>query len=391
MASNGSRSDDVVVIEAARTPIGKFLGFHKARSGVDLGVAALKATLERAKLAADKVDQVIVGNARGAGLGPNPGRQIAVRAGVPHDRPAFTVNQACASGLRALLLGAEQIKLGEAEIVATGGTESMSNVPFLLPRFREGYRQGDAEVQDAMYRDGFLCPMAKKVMGATAETLATRHSIPREEQDAFAAESQKRCELARKAGRFDAEMLALENAAKDECPRDGVVADKLGKLPPVFSKSGTVTAGNSSAIADGAGFVILARRSTAEKLALPIRARLEASATVGVDPEVMGIGPVPAVRKLLERTGRTLGDYELVELNEAFAAQVLACLRELPIDRARLNVWGGSIAIGHPIGCTGSRIVATLLNQMHALGAQRGIATLCVSGGLGVAASFERE
>jgi acetyl-CoA C-acetyltransferase len=391
MPDHRSRSDDVVLVEAARTPIGKFLGFHKGRSGVDLGAAALEAVLARAGVAPDKIDQVIVGNARGAGLGPNPARQIAVRAKVPHDRPAFTVNQACASGLRALILAAEQIKLGEAEIVAAGGTESMSNVPFLLPRFREGYQRGDAEVQDAMYRDGFLCPLAKKVMGATAETLAQKHGIGREAQDAFAVESQRRCEVARKAGRFDAELLPQAGAEKDECPRDGVSLEKLAKLPPVFSRTGTVSAGNSSGIADGAAFSILARRATADRLGLRVRARLEASATVGVDPEIMGIGPVPAVRKLLERTARRLEDYDLVELNEAFAAQVLACLRDLPIDPARLNVWGGSIALGHPIGCTGARIVATLLNQMETLGAMRGIATLCVSGGLGVAASLERE
>jgi acetyl-CoA C-acetyltransferase len=380
--------DDVLVLDAARTGIGKFLGAQKGRSAVDLGVAALQGVLARAGVKPELVDQVIMGNARGAGLGPNPARQVAVRAKVPHERPAYTVNQACASGLRALVLGAEQIRLGEADLVAVGGTESMSNVPFLLPRFREGYTQGDAEVVDAMYKDGFLCPMAKKVMGATAETLADKHKISREEQDAFAAESQRRCAVARKEGRFAGELLENE---KDECPRDGVSAEKLGKLPPVFKKTGSVSAGNSSGIADGAAFALLARRKTAEKLGLPVLARFEASATVGVDPEVMGIGPVPAVAKLLEKTGRTLADFDLVELNEAFAAQVLACLKDLPIDRARLNVWGGSIALGHPIGCTGTRIVATLLQQMKQRDAKRGIATLCVSGGLGVAASFERD
>ncbi|HZU99629.1 MAG TPA: thiolase family protein [Planctomycetota bacterium] len=377
--------DDVVITAAKRTAIGKFLGVHKEKTGVDLGVLALQAALEGVK--PESVDQVILGNARGAGLGPNPARQVAIRAGVPHDRPAFTVNQACASGLKAIVLASEQIRLGEADLVAAGGTESMSNVPFLLPRFREGYRQGDAEVVDGMYKDGFLCPMAKKVMGATAETLAERLGIPREEQDAYAAESQRRCEEARKHDRFAAELIA----GTDECPRDGVVAEKLAKLPPVFKKTGTVSAGNSSGIADGAAFVLVARRKAAERLGLPVLARLEASATVGVDPEIMGIGPVPAVRKLLEKTGRKLDEFDLVELNEAFAAQVLACLKDLPIDRARLNVWGGSIALGHPIGCTGTRIVATLLDQMKQLDARRGLATLCVSGGLGIAASFERE
>ncbi len=380
--------DDVIVVDAARTSIGKFLGAHKERTGVDLAASALQGVLARAGVKPESVDQVILGNARGAGLGPNPGRQVACRAGVPVERPAYTVNQACASGLRAIVLGAEQIRLGEADLVACGGAESMSNVPFFLPRFRDGYVQGDGEVVDAMYRDGFLCPMAKKVMGATAETLADRLKISRDEQDAYAAESQRRCEKARKDGRFKAELLG---EGQDECPRDGVSADKLAKLPPVFRKTGTVSAGNSSAIADGAAFALLARRKTAEKLGLPVLARFEASATVGVDPEVMGIGPVPAVRRLLEKTGRKLDEFELVELNEAFAAQVLACLRDLPIDRDRLNVWGGSIALGHPIGCTGTRIVATLLDQMKQLGARRGLATLCVSGGLGVAASFERE
>ena len=378
---------DVLVLDAARTGIGKFLGAQKDRSALDLGVAALAGVLARSGVRPEQVDQVIMGNARGAGLGPNPARQVAVRAKIPHERPAYTVNQACASGLRALILGAEQIRLGEADLVAVGGTESMSNVPFLLPRFREGYGRGDAEVVDAMYKDGFLCPMAKKVMGATAETLADRLVIPREEQDAFAAESQRRCETARKDGRFAGELLENE---KDECPRDGITAEKLAKLPPVFKKTGSVSAGNSSGIADGAAFALLASRKTAEKLGLPVLARFEASATVGVDPEVMGIGPVPAVRKLLEKTGRALSDFDLVELNEAFAAQVLACLKDLPIDRARLNVWGGAIALGHPIGCTGTRIVATLLQQMKQREARLGIATLCVSGGLGVAASFER-
>ncbi|MEZ0228502.1 MAG: acetyl-CoA C-acyltransferase [Planctomycetota bacterium] len=381
-------ADDVVIVDAGRTSIGKFLGQHKGLTGVDLAVSALATVLKRAGVKGDQVDQVIMGNARGAGLGPNPARQVAVRAGVPHERPAFTVNQACASGLRAIILGAEQIRLGEANLVACGGTESMSNVPFFLPRYREGYRQGDSEVVDAMYKDGFLCPMAKKVMGATAETLADKLKISRDEQDQYAAESQRRCEVARKANRFAPEVV---DSVPDECPRDGVVADKLAKLPPVFRKTGSVSAGNSSGIADGAAFSLVARRSFADKLGLPVLARLEASATVGVDPEVMGIGPVPAVKKLLEKTGKKLDDFELVELNEAFAAQVLACLKDLPIDRARLNVWGGSIAIGHPIGCTGTRIVATLLNQMKTLGAKRGLATLCVSGGLGVAASFERD
>ncbi len=380
--------EDVLVVDAARTGIGKFLGAQKDRSALDLGVAALAGVLARSGVRPEQVDQVIMGNARGAGLGPNPARQVAVRAKIPHERPAYTVNQACASGLRALILGAEQIRLGEADLVAVGGTESMSNVPFLLPRFRAGYVQGDAEVVDAMYKDGFLCPMAKKVMGATAETLADRLVIAREEQDAFAAESQRRCETARKDGRFAGELLENE---KDECPRDGITAEKLAKLPPVFKKTGSVSAGNSSGIADGAAFALLARRKTAEKLGLPVLARFEASATVGVDPEVMGIGPVPAVKKLLEKTGRALSDFDLVELNEAFAAQVLACLKDLPIDRARLNVWGGSIALGHPIGCTGTRIVATLLQQMKQREARLGLATLCVSGGLGVAASFERE
>jgi acetyl-CoA C-acetyltransferase len=392
MVAAAKSPDDVVVASAVRTTVGKFLGVHKKRTAVELGTAALVAALERARVAPSKVDLVILGNARAAGLGPNPGRQVAVRAGVPVEVPAFTVNQACASGLRALVLGAQQIQLGEADVVAVGGAESMSNVPFLLTRFREGYGQGDGEVEDGMYRDGFLCPMAKKVMGATAETLAERHAIPRAEQDVYAAESQRRCEVARKAGRFQDELVVVDGEpALDEHARDGITADKLAKLPPVFKKTGTVSAGNSSGIADGGSFLIIARRRAADALGLPVLARLESHATVGVDPEVMGVGPVPAVKKLLARSGRALADYDLVELNEAFAAQVLACLRELPIDRDRLNVWGGAIAIGHPIGQTGARIATTLVHQMRALGATRGIATLCVSGGLGVAVSLERE
>jgi acetyl-CoA C-acetyltransferase len=391
--------NDIVLAAPVRTPIGKFGGVLTPLTAADLGTAAAQAALERAGLDPSNVDQVIFGHARQAGGGPNTARQIAFRAGVPVDRPAFTVNQACASGLQAVISAARTILLGEAKIVLAGGTESMSNTPYLLPRARWGYRMGHAEIVDGMYQDGFNDPLSKLVMGETAEELAAEMGIDRAASDAYALESQRRCERARAEGRFESEIVPVKVAGRkgevtverDEHPRDGTTLESLAKLPAVFREGGAVSAGNASGITDGAAAIVVASRAAAKELGLPVVARLVGWEVVGVDPRIMGIGPVPAVRKLLEKTGLDKGAIDEVELNEAFAAQVLACNQELAFDDARLNPDGGAIALGHPIGATGTRILVTLLHGMERRGLERGIATLCVSGGMGVAALVERE
>src|SRR5262245_21615011 len=390
---------DIVLAAPVRTPIGKFGGALASLSAADLGTAAARAALERARLDPGRVDQVIFGHARQAGGGPNPARQIAYRAGVPVDRPAYTVNQACASGLQAVLSAARTVLTGEARVVLAGGTESMSNTPYLLPRARWGYRLGHAEIVDGMYRDGFNCPLSELVMGETAEELAAEMGIGREASDAYALESQLRCERARGEGRFESEIVPVKVAGKkgevtldkDEHPRDGTTLASLAKLPTVFREGGAVTAGNASGITDGAAAIVVASRAAASELGLPVVARLVGWEVVGVEPRIMGIGPVPAVRRLLEKAGLDPAAIDEVELNEAFACQVLACNKELGFDAARLNPDGGAIALGHPIGATGTRILVTLLHGLERRGGQRGIATLCVSGGMGVAALVERE
>ncbi|HEX6852062.1 MAG TPA: acetyl-CoA C-acetyltransferase [Candidatus Polarisedimenticolaceae bacterium] len=383
--------EGIFLAGAVRTPIGRFGGALAPLPAVELGVAAAAAAMNRAGIAPDAVDEVVFGHARQAGCGPNPGRQVGVKAGIPVGSPAKTINQACLSGFQAILDAARAIRGGEAQIVLAGGMESMSRVPYLLPvpESRWGMRMGHREVVDGMYRDGFLDPICGKVMGETAETLATQYAIPREEQDAYAAQTQQRCEAARREGRFAEEIVALDKLAADEHPRDGVTAAALAKLPAVFSRDGTVTAGNSSGITDGAAAMIVLSESAVGRLGVKPLARLVDWTVVGVEPAVMGIGPVPAVRRLSERTGVPLASVDLVELNEAFAAQVLAVDRELRFDRERLNVNGGSIALGHPIGCSGARIVVTLLHEMRRRGVRRGLATLCVSGGLGGALLVE--
>jgi len=389
------------ILSAARTPIGKFGGSFASLSAADLGTVAAKAALERSGLPPAAVDETIFGHARQAGGGPNTARQVSHRAGVPDSVPAYTVNKACASSLKALTLGALSIAAGENEVVLAGGTECMSATPYLLPRARFGQRMGHGEIVDGMYRDGFLCPLCGQLMGETAENLVREYGILRPEQDAFAAESQRRAKEASESGRFDAEIAPVEIAgkkgpvtvARDEHPRADTTAESLSKLPPVFdSEAGTVHAGNSSGITDGAAALVLASEEAARKAggaAEPL-GRIVAWASAGVEPERMGIGPVPALKALLGKTGRALGDIDLIELNEAFAAQVIACARELPLDLSRVNVNGGAIALGHPIGATGARIVTTLLHEMKRRDAKTGIATLCVSGGMGMAVLFER-
>jgi acetyl-CoA C-acetyltransferase len=391
--------NDIVLAAPVRTPIGKFGGVLSALSAADLGTAAATAALQRAGLDPGHVDQVLFGHARQAGGGPNTARQIAYRAGVPVDRPAYTINQACASGLQAVVSAARTILTGEARVVLAGGTESMSNTPYFLPRARWGYRMGNAEIVDGMYQDGFNDPLSKLVMGETAEELAAEMGIDRAASDAYALESQLRCERARGAGRFESEIVPVQVAGRkgettvstDEHPRDGMTLESMTKLPTVFRKGGVVTAGNASGITDGAAALVVASRAAAKELGLPVVARLVGWEVVGVDPRIMGIGPVPAVRKLLEKTGVDHGAIEEVELNEAFAAQVLACNQELRFDEAILNPDGGAIALGHPIGATGARVLVTLLHGMEKRGRERGIATLCVSGGMGIAALVQRE
>jgi len=400
-ASSRRAPTPVVVTHALRTPIGRFLGGLADVPAVDLGVSVVRAVLERARLDPGEVDELIFGNGRQAGGGPNPARQVSVRAGLPVETPAWTLNMACASGLKALDLAVEAIRVGRTRVAVVGGMESMSRMPFMLPDMRRGYRLGHASVVDGMYRDGFLCPLSGLIMGETAEKLARQYSISREQQDRFALESQHRCQAARAAGRFKDELSPVEVPGKrgeslrvelDEHPRDDATLESLAKLPPVFDKNtGTVSAGNSSGITDGAAALLVMSAERAEELGLEPLAWVGDFTEAGVPPDVMGIGPVPAVRALRERNGLSPADYDLIELNEAFAAQVLACQRELELPMERLNVNGGAIALGHPIGATGARIVVTLLHEMARRGARHGLATLCVSGGLGLATAFERR
>jgi len=388
----------VFVLSAARTPIGKFGGAFASLTAAQLGAAAARGALERSGLPAAAVDETIFGHARQAGGGPNTARQVARQAGLPDAVPAFTVNKACASSLKAITLGALTIAAGENDVVLAGGTECMSATPYLLPRARFGMRMGNAEVVDGMYRDGFLCPLCGQLMGETAETLAREYGILRAEQDAYAVGSQRRAAEAREAGRFADEIVPVTVAGKkgdvsvteDEHPRPDTTVESLAKLPPVFDPQGTVHAGNSSGITDGAAALVLATEEEAAKAGVEPLARVAAWVSSGVDPARMGIGPVPAIRALLEKTRLTLADVDLIELNEAFAAQVIACQRDLSLDPAKVNVNGGAIALGHPIGATGARVATTLVHEMKRRGARRGIASLCVSGGMGMAVLFER-
>ena len=389
--------NNVYILSAVRTPIGKFGGSLASQTAVDLGVVAAKAAIERAGVQPQQVEETIFGNARQAGGGPNPARQISIRSGVPQEVPAYTVNKACASGMKSIALGYHEIATGNLECVLAGGTESMSRLPYYLDGARWGYRFGHQELVDGMYRDGFFCPMAKVVMGETAETLATQYNISREEQDRYALVSQHRAAAAQSSGRFDAEIAPVTIEGKkgatvfvrDEHLFLKATLETMAKLPPVFSKTGTISAANSSGITDGAAAVVLASEEFVQQHNLKPLARIMAATSAGVDPRIMGIGPVPAIRKLEEKHGLKLADFDLVELNEAFAAQVLACDRELHFDREKFNVNGGAIALGHPIGCTGTRITVTLLHEMLKRKAPRGLATLCVSGGMGMALAIE--
>ena len=389
----------VYLTGAVRTPIGRFGGSLRDWTAADLGTAVAKESLRRANLSPDQIDDSIWGCARQAGGGPNVARQITFRAGVPDRVPAFTVNQACGSGLRAIILATEQIMLGRANIVLAGGTESMSRVPYFAEGARWGMRMGHTELVDGMYRDGFNDPLSGLVMGETAEKLAGQYEISRDEQDEYALRTQQRAAAAIDAGSFAAEVLPLELKdrkgnvtlfTKDEHVRTTTTIEDLRKLKPVFSTDGTVTAGNSSGITDGAAAIMVMSEAALKESGAEPQARIVDYEVIGVAPEIMGIGPVPAIRALLKRQQLSLSDIDLVELNEAFAAQVIACDRELQFDPERLNINGGAIALGHPIGCTGVRITTTLLHEMKKRQAKRGLATLCISGGMGIALLFER-
>ena len=395
---------DVVILSAARTPIGRYGGSFKDLHPAELGAVAARAAIERAGISASDVGEVLIGHGRQAGSGPNPGRQVGHRAGIPHTAPAQTINKACASSLQAIVSGAQSIMLGESDIVLAGGIESMSRMPYLIDAIdaRWGHRMGNFTLVDAMYRDGFQCPISNLIMGETAEILGRQHGITREQSDAFALESQRKAGAAIDAGYFTREIAPVTIPGRggdvvvdrDEHPRGDTTVESLRKLPPVFNdvegQPGIITAGTSSGITDGGAALILASADTARARGLKPRAKILGWASAGVDPRIMGIGPVPAIQKLRDRIGLALDDFDLVELNEAFAVQVLAVLNEAPVPADRLNVNGGAIALGHPIGCTGARIVVTLLHELERRGAKRGLATLCVSGGMGMALAIER-
>ena len=388
--------ETAVIVEGARTPIGRFLGSYAELPAVDLGVLAATEAMRRSGVEPAAVDQTIFGHARQAGNGPNTGRQVSVRAGVPVEVSAYNVNIACGSGMKALQLGAQQIALGDAEVVLVGGMENMTRVPFILDRMRTGYRMGDATAYDGMYRDGLLDPLCGLIMGETAENLVDEYDISREEQDAFALESQQRAAAgaeARAAELFPVEAPGSKGSVTvtaDEHPRPDTTLETLARLEPVFREGGSVTAGNSSGITDGAAAMVLMSESRARSEGREPLAKVVGMSWAGVPPEIMGIGPVPATHKVLDRTGLALADLDLIEINEAFAAQVIACERELKFDRDRLNVHGGGISLGHPIGMSGARIVLSLAYAMRSRGVALGLATLCISGGQGLAVVLER-
>jgi acetyl-CoA C-acetyltransferase len=388
----------VLLAGGARTPIGNFGGALLASSAAELGGLAARAALSRAAVPPEDVNEVIVGHARQAGNGPNLARQVVRRAGLADAVPAFTIHKACASGLQAIVSGAQSVRLGDSDVVLAGGTEHMSSIPFLALDVRWGRKLGDAPLLDAMYRDGYLCPLCDQLMGETSETLATEYQITREEQDAYALESNHRAARAWNEGRFASEVVAVsvgegKRAAtieRDEHFRADATLAEMAKLKPVFRKDGSITAGNASAITDGAAAIVVMSEGAAKRHGTTPQAGLLGAVSVGVDPARMGISPVPAVRRLLEQHKLKLDQIDVIELNEAFASQVLACDRELHFDRAKLNVNGGGIALGHPTGCSGARIMVTLLAELARVKGRYGLATLCVSGGLGMAALVER-
>jgi len=393
-----SASDDVVILSGCRTAIGTFGGAFKDVSAVDLGTIAVREAVRRSGVRPDQVDEVLLGNILQAGLGMNPARQAAIKAGLPDSVPATTVNKVCGSGLQSVMMAAQAIKAGDAEILVAGGTENMTRAPYLLPGARWGERLGNGTVLDHMIHEGLTDAFHDIHMGVTAENLVERYGISRADQDAFAAESQRRAESAIKSGAFKDEIVPVVVPGKkgetrvdtDEHPRPGTTAESLARLKPAFKKDGTVTAGNASGLNDGAAALVVAGAERARRLGLTPMARIVAYASAAVDPKVMGIGPVPAVRKALEKASLRSEAIDLFELNEAFAAQSLAVLRELALDAEKVNVLGGAIALGHPIGASGARILVTLIHALRARQRRYGVAALCIGGGQGVAMVVER-
>lgn len=390
---------EAVIVSAVRTAIGTYNGGLAEVSAVKLGEISIRAALQRADLKPEQVDEVIMGNVLQAGLGQNPARQAAVAAGLPVQIPSMTINKVCGSGLKAVMLAANSIRLGEAEVVVAGGMENMSRAPYLLEKARFGYRMGNAELVDVMVRDGLWDAFNQYHMGITAENICSDYKLNREELDQFAYQSQQKAVKAIEAGRFRDEIVPVEIPGKkgptifdrDEQPRADTTAEALAKLRPAFKPDGgMVTAGNSSALNDGGAAVVVMSRRKAEELGLKPMATIRSYASAGVEPRIMGIGPVPSSRKALEKAGLKIGDIDLIEANEAFAAQSVAVRKELGLDPARVNVNGGAIALGHPIGASGTRVLVTLLYEMHRQQARYGLATLCIGGGQGVALIVER-
>ena len=390
-------ASEIVIVSAARTPVGSFNGALSSVPAHDLGAIAIKAALERAKVEGAEVDEVILGQILAAGHGQNPARQAAMKAGIPQEATAWGLNQLCGSGLRAVAIGMQQIANGDAKIIVAGGQESMSQAHHSA-HLRNGTKMGDMKFLDTMLRDGLMDAFHGYHMGNTAENVATKWQISRDEQDQFAVASQNKAEAAQKAGRFAAEITSVTIQSKkgdtivdqDEYIRPGTTLDSLAKLKPAFSKEGTVTAGNASGINDGAAALVLMSAAEAHRRGLTPLARIASWATAGVDPAIMGSGPIPATRKALEKAGWAAKDLDLVEANEAFAAQAIAVNRDLGWDTSKVNVNGGAIAIGHPIGASGARVLVTLLHEMQKRDAKKGLATLCIGGGMGIALTVER-
>jgi len=393
-------SDNVVIVAAARTPVGSFGGRLASMPATALGAAVVKALLQRTGIAPDQVDEVILGQVLTAGVGQNPARQTTLNAGLPHKVPAMTINKVCGSGLKAVHLAMQAVACGDAEIVIAGGQESMSQSAHVVPGSREGKRMGDWKMIDSMIVDGLWDAFNQCHMGVTAENIAKKYAFAREMQDAFAADSQQKTEAAQKAGRFADEIVPIEVPQRkgdplifdqDEFPRAGTTAEGLAKLRPAFDKDGTVTAGNASGINDGAAAVVVMSESKATQLGLKPLARIVAFASAGVDPAIMGTGPIPASSKCLEKAGWSVADLDLIEANEAFAAQAMSVNQEMGWDKEKVNVNGGAISIGHPIGASGARVLVTLLHEMQKRDAKKGLATLCIGGGQGVAMAVQRD
>ncbi|MFN7916965.1 MAG: acetyl-CoA C-acetyltransferase [Vicinamibacterales bacterium] len=389
---------EVVVLSACRTPIGSFGGALKDLSAADLGAVVVREAVRRAGVVAEDVGDVILGCVLQGGAGMNVARQAALKAGIPQEVPGETVNRVCGSGLQSVVHAVEAIRVGYVDTIVAGGTESMSNAPYLLKQARWGYRMGNGEAVDSLIGDGLTCAINAIHMGITAEEVANRFGVSREDQDAFAAESQCRAGEAIKAGAFVDEIVPVAIPqrkgdpvmfAVDEYPRAGTTVEKLAQLKPAFSKTGTVTAGNASGINDGAAALVIASAAKAQKVGTRPLARILGYVSTGVDPKIMGIGPVPAVRKVLDRAGLSLADIDLFELNEAFAAQSVAVVRELQVDPAKVNVNGGAIALGHPIGASGARVLTTLVHALRARKLRYGVASLCIGGGMGIAMAVE--